>query len=332
MGKHKKKAAARERRLAGVDIGGTKVYVLITDGGGKILGKARAKTAGADGFAGVMQQVAALVRKACKKAGVKLSALDAVGVGAPAPILPDGTAVRAPNLGWKDEPLGESLEKLLGRPVHGINDCNAGTLAEHTYGAARGARTVVGLFMGTGLGGGVVLGDRLVTGENHQAAELGHMIVQRGGRPCGCGNLGCLESYASKAGMSRALAHEVTCRGRTTVLTELCGADLKRLRSGALRKAYAAGDALCQEVLHEAVDYLGVGVGNFITMLGPDIVVLGGGVMEAMGETLLPRVREAARQVTFPPSSFADTRIELAALGDDSVAMGAVAWAAHNLS
>ena len=317
--------------VVGVDIGGTKIHVVLSDSTGVVRARARSKTRRDGEFAGIMEQVLRLVKKVAGKGGRGLSDLAAVGVGAPAPILPDGTAVRAPNLGWVNEPLGASLEELLGRPVFGINDCNAGTLAEHTFGAARGASSVVGLFMGTGLGGGIVLNDRLISGDNHQAAELGHMMIRPGGRPCGCGNRGCLEAYASKAGMSRALLHATVCDGQQTALTELCDGDLRRLSSGALRKAYRAGDPLCRQVLREAVEYLGYGVGSFITMLGPAVVVLGGGVMAALGEELLPRVAEAAGQVVFPTGALAHTRICLAELEDDAVALGAVAWAVRSL-
>ena len=189
------------------------------------------------------------------------------------------------------------------------------------------------LFMGTGLGGGVVLDGRLITGANHQAAELGHAIIVKDGRRCGCGNRGCVEAYASKTGMGRRITHEVLCEGRQTLLTELCGGHhYGNIRSGLLRKAYEAGDELTLETLHEAADYLGQGIGSLITLLGPDMVVLGGGVLEALGQALLPRVKAAARSVTFPASSFSDTRIRLAALGDDAVALGAVAWAIQQAS
>ena len=322
----------KDLRMAGVDIGGTKLYAIIADGRGKVHGRARKKVGGDHGFDSVVQRVDKLVRKACREAGLELAQLAAVGVGAPSPILPDGTAVRAPNLGWQSVPLTPALSQALGRPVFAENDCNAGTLGEYTFGAGRGARTLVGLFMGTGLGGGVVLDGRVVTGDNHQAAELGHMIVVVGGRRCGCGHRGCLEAYASKTGMGRRITHEVLCEGRQTLLTELCDGDYRRLRGGILARAYAADDAVTVETLHEAADYLGHGVGNLITMLGPDRVLLGGGVMEALGEQLLPRVCAAAASVTHPPSSFADTRIGLASLGDDAVALGAVALAMRELS
>ena len=319
----KKKNAVR---YAGVDIGGTKLYAVITGARGKILGTARCKTGG-KGFKKVMARINGLVQDACSEAGVVPGKLRAVGVGAPSPVLPDGTAVRAPNLGWEMVPLVSTLERNLKLPVFATNDCNAGTLGEHVFGAGQQASTLVGLFMGTGLGGGVIINGQILDGVNHQAAELGHMIVVKGGRLCGCGNRGCLEAYASKTGMGRRLTHEVLCEGRQTLLTELCGGQYANIRSGILRRAYEAEDELAMETLHEAAEYLGQGIGSLITLLGPDVVVLGGGVLEALGKALLPRVVEAARSVTFPASSFNHTRIRLAALGDDAVALGAVAWA-----
>ena len=319
-------AKTKNRLYAGVDIGGTKLYAVIADHQGNLLGKARCKTGGR-GFKKVISRVRGLVQAACGDAGTAVGKLTAVGVGAPSPVLPNGTAVRAPNLGWQNVPLTATLKRSLRRPVFAANDCNAGTLGEYVFGAGKKARSLVGLFMGTGLGGGIILDGKVLDGVNHQAAELGHMIVVKGGRLCGCGNRGCLEAYASKTGMGRRLTHEVLCEGRQTLLTELCGGQYANIRSGILRRAYEAEDELAMETLHEAAEYLGQGIGSLITLLGPDVVVLGGGVLEALGKALLPRVVEAARSVTFPASSFNHTRIRLAALGDDAVALGAVAWA-----
>lgn len=310
----------------GVDIGGTKLYAVVMRRG-KVRGRARRKTRGESGFEAVLHRVRRTVKEACKEAGVELTDVAAVGVGAPSPLLPDGTLVHAPNLGWREVPLGRSLTELLGRPVYTINDCNAGTLAELEFGAARGARAAVGLFMGTGLGGGIVVDGRIVEGHNHLAAELGHMKVAAGGRPCGCGGRGCLEAYASKSGLGYRLNLEIACERRSSMLDELCGGDFRNVRSGLLARAYRAGDPVAVEALNEAADYLGLGVANCLTILGPEVVVLGGGVMEALGEELLPRVRRAARENTFPPACYADARIAVAELGDDSVALGALAWA-----
>lgn len=320
------------RLFGGVDIGGTKLLAVVADGQGKILAREKKKVRPDKGFKDVCVRSADALREACRAAGVETDALAAVGIGAPSPILPDGTAIAAPNLGWKNEPLVKTFAHALGRPVFAENDCNAGTYGEYIFGAGRGARTLAGFFMGTGLGGGLVLHGELLTGENHQAVELGHIIVVEGGRRCGCGHLGCLEAYASKAGMARKLAYEIVHQGRPSVLSALApDGNFRALRSSALAEAWAAGDEVAVETLREAAHFLGVGVANLVTMLGPDVVVVGGGVYEALGKALLPITREAARMRTWPTSSFKDTRIVLATLGDDAVALGAVAYARDRL-
>ncbi|MDF1563770.1 MAG: ROK family protein [Deltaproteobacteria bacterium] len=314
-------------RLAGIDIGGTKLYALVTDAEGKILGRAKKKTRPKKGYAAVLERVEACFAEALEAAGVAREAITAVGVGAPSAITPAGVAVDAPNLGWKDAPLARDLEALLGRPVRLDNDCNCGALGELSFGAGRGHASLVGLFVGTGLGGGIVHEGKVLRGHTGLAAELGHLVIRHGGRTCGCGREGCLEAYASKTAMGRRLRRAVEKEGRPTLLTELGVEDLGSLRSGLLARAYREGDALTREVVDEAADYLGAGVASVITALGPEIVVLGGGVMEALGEELLPLVRASARRSTFPDAAFAATPIELGTLGDDAVALGAVALA-----
>lgn len=317
--------------VAGVDIGGTKLYAVIADESGAILGSARKKTRAQLGFEGVMGRVFEVVSQACDDAGVPVEALQGIGVGAPSPMLPDGTAVNAPNLGWRNAPVGQLIEQEFARPVITANDCDAGTFGELVYGAGAGADTLVGLFMGTGLGGGLVIKGQPICGENNMAAEIGHMVVVADGARCGCGGRGCLEAYASKKGIGRYIACQVACEGRETVLTELCDGDYSSLRSGALSRAYADCDELAVEALQMAARFLGIGVANLVTLLGPNVVVLGGGVMEALGELLLPHVKEAAKASAFPPGTLKHTKICLAALGDDAVALGAVAWARQRL-
>ncbi len=308
----------------GVDIGGTKIRALVTSESGEIRAVAKRKTKAENGFPAVIERAVDTLANACKDAGTASDALTSVGFGIPSAVLPNGRAADAPNLGWKDVPLLSTIRRHLSVPVFADNDVNAGTFGEYMLGAGREAKTLVGYFVGTGLGGGIVMDGRLVRGQWGLAGELGHVVVQAGGRRCGCGRNGCLEAYASKSGMGRRLGWEVQMQGRTTVLTELCGGDYGSLRSSQLAEAYTGGDALAVELLHELADMLGVGVAGMITALGADTVVLGGGVMEALGEPLLPRVRNAARDATFPGTAYEKCRIVLAKLEDDAVALGAM--------
>jgi glucokinase len=316
-----------KRRYAGVDIGGTKLHCVIGDDEGRVIARARKKTKPGLGFEGVIARVCELVRDTSSEADVPLGKLAGLGCGAPSPILPDGTAVNAPNLGWKNVPIAAALKKELGLSVRVANDCDAGTYGEFAHGVARGKKSVVGLFMGTGLGGGLVIDGKVQSGGNGIAAEVGHMVVMVDGRRCGCGHRGCLEAYASKTGMARYLACQVHCEGRKTLLTELCEGDYSRLRSSVLQKAYEQNDEVAVEILNGAARYLGIGAGNLITLLAPDMVFLGGGVMEAMGETLLPLVQAGAKEVVFPAASFEHSKIVLGTLEDDAVALGALALA-----
>lgn len=312
----------------GVDIGGTKISALVVDGKNRILGRARKKSRPDRGSDAVLKRAVEVALEACEQAAVGLGDIDVVGVGAPSPVLPDGTAVLAPNMGWVDFPLTKKLGNLLDRPVFAENDCNVGTYGEFAVGGRDKAATLVGLFMGTGLGGGLVKGGRLITGDNHMAAEVGHMTIQVGGRLCGCGKRGCAEAYSSKKGMGYAFRQGILLEKRDSVLREiLADGNYDNVKSSVLKKAWDEKDALVREILTEAAEYLGVTVGNLVTLLGPEVVVLGGGVFAALGEELLPIVKEHAKRHAFPQRSIKDTKIELATLGDDAVALGAVAYA-----
>jgi glucokinase len=321
-----------EQLFAGVDIGGTKISVLITDGGGRAVGRAKKKSKPEKGFRGVMDRAAQTVAEACDAAGVDVGSIKAAGVGAPSPILPNGTAINATNMGWKNVPLAEALRERLKMPVFAENDCNAGTFGEYALGKRQRKGTLIGLFMGTGLGGGLVMNGKLVTGDNSMAAEIGHMTVNVDGRPCGCGKRGCLEAYASKTGMAYAFKEAILLEKRESILPKLMeDAGYDNVRSSLLKRAWDEGDAVVREALAQAARYLGVAAGNLITLLGPETIVFGGGVFDALGKELLPLVKASTKEHAFPPQSLADTSLELAQLGDDAVALGAMAYARSRL-
>jgi Transcriptional regulator/sugar kinase len=319
-----------DRLFGGIDVGGTKILAMVVDGFGNVISTAKKKTRGEAGFNTVCERAVAALREAVEVENLELDDLEAVGMGVPMPVLPDGTTPGASNLpGWKNAPLIKTMEGLTLRPCIGLNDCNAGTYGEYIFGVGKNARTLVGLFVGTGLGGGIVFHDQLIVGENRMASELGHIVVQEGGRKCGCGHKGCLEAYASKTGMARRIAWEIYIEGRTSVLAQ-SSEDISgyaTIKSSVLQDAYRRGDAVAVEALNELAHYLGVGVAAYITIFGPDMVVLGGGVFEALGKELLPKVKESARNRVFPETSFKDSRIILSQLGDNAVGLGAAAYA-----
>ncbi len=325
----KKNVSDAPRLFGGIDIGGTKILALVVDENGNVLSTAKKKTKGEGGFKQVCERAAEALREAAEIEGLGFDNLSAVGIGVPMPVLVDGTTPTASNLpGWKNAPLIKTMETLTNRPCFGENDCNLGTYGEYVWGAGKGAKTLVAFFVGTGLGGGVVFHDQLLVGENHMAAELGHIVVQEGGRICGCGNRGCLESYASKTGMARRIAWEVLMEGRPSVLTQAApDGKFATIKSSILQEAYRKGDAVTVEALDELAEYLGIGLSTYINIFGPDLILIGGGVFEALGKELLPKVKEAARLRTFPRVSYKDTKISLSVLGDNAVGLGAVAYA-----
>lgn len=311
----------------GIDIGGTKISALVTDGAGKILGRAKKKSRPERGPESVLMRAAETAKEACAQAMESWEAVCVVGVGAPSPILADGTAIAAPNMGWHNLPLTKWLTALLEKPVFAENDANAGTYGEFAVGGHSKANTLIGIFVGTGLGGGIIKDGQLITGENNMAAEIGHMTIAVDGRPCGCGKRGCAEAYASKRGMGYAFKQAIFLDKRPSMLTEIGIEDgYENVKSSILKRGWNEKDDVVRETLVSAGRYLGVTIGNLITLLGPNVIVLGGGVIDALGEELLPVIREHAVLHSFPPRSAEDTRLELATLGDDAVALGAMAY------
>ena len=241
------------RLFGGIDIGGTKILAMVVDENGNVISSAKKKTKGEGGFKPVVERAVTALKEAVEMEGLTFDHLSAVGVAVPMPVLPDGTTPNASNLpGWKGAPIVKTVESMTYRPCFAENDCNAGTYGEYVWGAGKNAKTLIGFFVGTGLGGGIVFHDQLIVGENHLAAELGHIIVQEGGRICGCGHRGCLESYASKTGMARRIAWEVTIEGRKSMLSQsVPDGKYATIKSSALQEAYRKGDPVAVETLDE---------------------------------------------------------------------------------
>jgi glucokinase len=311
---------ARRVRV-GLDLGGTKIQGVATGRGARVLGAARRNTPVHGGPEAVVADLAATVRDALVAAGLDASELRGVGVGAPGSIDPaTGTVFEAVNIDGWDEPfaLGPELSRELGVPVLLGNDVNVAVEAERRYGAGRGQRSFLGVFWGTGVGGGLVVDGRLLLGRG-SAGEIGHVCAKPGGRKCNCGLRGCVEAYAGRGALEERARREA--RKRRTALFELQrkrGRD--RLTSGVWLRALDAGDEVAHELLEEAVEALGVGIGSAVTLLDVDAVVIGGGLGERLGPVWLRRIEKAARRHTFfrtPPV------YKLAELGDMGGAIGA---------
>lgn len=308
----------------GIDLGGTKIYAVVFDGD-RVLAEAKAKTPTQGGPLAVVDAMAAVVRDLGP-----VDDLTGVGVGAPGVIDPvEGTVQQAPNLpGWMEpfDVAGALSAALDGVPVVVDNDVNVGTLAEHRMGAGKGADNLLGVFVGTGIGAGVVLDGELRRGPTGAAGEIGHMIVRRGGRLCSCGGRGHLEAYAGRAAMERR-ARDLERKGRDTVLVDLTPG--RRMTSGVFVKALASGDGVATELIDDAVGALGVAIASATSLLDIALVVVGGGLADRLGPTFVQRVDQACRADVFPRNP--DLRIIPAALGDRGGSMGAALMAADRI-
>ncbi len=321
-----------DANVIGVDMGGTKILSAVVNASGNILATAKIPTQAKDDTSIVIDRISDCIKEAFKKSEVSEGTIRAIGIGAPGPLDPEtGVIIFAPNLGWKDVPLKTELEERIGIPTFVDNDVNVGTLGEHTYGAGRGVDNVVGIFVGTGIGGGIILNGELFHGASKTAGEIGHIIVQEGGPKCGCGNRGCLEALASRTAMTKQLRNGILKKGKKSVITKLTDGDLQQIRSGTLAKALRSKDKLTQNVFRKATKYLGVGIGSIVNFLNPDMIVLGGGVVEALDKDFIKDIRKAAKKYALP-DTLKGVQIVRAQLGDDAGVLGAAALARQRLN
>jgi glucokinase len=321
-------ASARTTDIyVGFDLGGTKMIAGIFDSRLRRIRFARKKTRSGVGEKSGVDRMIQLIREALDAADIRPSRVRGIGVGCPGPLdLRRGVILEAPNLGWRNVPLRKRLQQAFRCPVVIANDVDAGTYGEYRLGAARKARTVVGIFPGTGVGGAAIYQGRLIRGKTGSCMEIGHLTVEPGGRLCGCGRRGCLETVASRLAVSAEAAAAVF-RGEAPHLARMAGTDLAKIRSGALRDAVKAGDVVVERILRRAAARLGMAVGQLVNLFAPDVVVLGGGMIEALGGLMLPECRRAAEAQAM--DAYRGTfRIVAARLGDDAVIAGAAALAA----
>jgi len=309
-----------------VDVGGTKIQASLVEETGKIVGQERASTP-RDG--GPEQAVAAIERTIeglLKSKSVTPGELVAMGLAIPGVVDPDeGRIVFTANMCLTGVEIGSHLEAHFRVPVVLGNDCNLGALGETWLGSARRAESAVAILVGTGIGGGFVRNGKLWRGARESAGEIGHTIVQIDGPLCGCGNRGCLEALASRTAIENRLRAAVA-DGQKTILTELLQGDLRVIRSRTLRQALEAEDALVTEIVRRAAETLGYACINVRHLIDPEVIVLGGGVIEACSDFILPIVENIVGSDGLPGARDGG-RVLLSALGDDAVVLGAVALA-----
>ncbi|RMF91872.1 MAG: ROK family protein [Nitrospinota bacterium] len=307
----------------GIDVGGTKVKTALVDAKGQILVSHRHPTDAHQGPDGVIADLAQCVRHCLGKTARNASAL---GVGVAGQVDAASGVVRfAPNLHWRNVPLQSRLENLLGLPVVVINDVRAATWGEWSHGAGQGEEEVVCLFVGTGIGGGVISGGRLLEGYSGTAGEFGHMTIVVDGRPCHCRNLGCLEAYAGGWAIAERAQEAVQadpCAGQT--LIAMAGG-IEQITATTVGAAYRQGDPFARRLVEDTGHYLAAGLIGIVNSFNPHLLILGGGVIEGLPE-LIDRV-EAEIRTRALHAAIEHVRIVKSSLGNNAGVLGAAALA-----
>jgi glucokinase len=322
MGRNNKN---KNKFYAGVDLGGTSFLAVVTNGDGKVLGSKEESTPASKGDARpVIAQVADAVRKAAKKGGVRLRDLRALGVGAAGAVdLDRGVVQYAPNLGWKDVPLADELARELGVDTYLDNDVHVAIRGEHELGAAKGARDAIGIWVGTGIGGGLIVRGRLHTGRRGSAGEVGHTVVVVDGPQCACGKKGCAEALASRTAMERQVRAAAESGRRSAALRIMEETGKPRMTSSVIAKALAEKDPVMTEVFGSAQRALAILASNLVNVLDPEVVVIGGGIAERMGEDFVAPIRAQAYELFLQQKEREKVRIVPSKLGERSGAIGA---------
>ena len=312
-----------------LDIGGTKILGVIFNEQREIIYRLKKKTKSAgDDQQNVEEVIISVVAEMLKESGIKKSAINAIAAGAPGVIDQEsGVVLFSPNLPWRNYDIKTPIEKKFGAPFFIGNDVNVGVLGEFRYGAAQGCTNVAGFFVGTGMGGGLILNGSLYTGTGFKAAEYGHMVLDPEGPLCACGQRGCLEAFASKKGMTKYMQEQIG-RGRDSFMADKFENGV--FKSKYLRKAYKQNDAVALEAIDRACHYLAVASGNMINTISPDKIVYGGGVIEAMGDVWLEKILKEVDRYCMP-SIRSTVELKKAALGDDSILYGALSIIEDNM-
>lgn len=309
----------------GFDLGGTKMLATILDEDLQPLGRKRRKTRGHEGAEAGLDRIVETIHKAFNDAEADPSRLKGIGIGCPGLLdLDKGIINEAPNLNWEDALVCSYLKKKFDVPVVLLNDVDAGLYGEYHFGAAKGARSVLGIFPGTGIGGAFIYEGRILHGSGRSCMEIGHMQVMPDGPLCGCGRRGCLEAVASRLAIAAAIA-QAAFRGQAPYVRDKVGTDLSDIRSGMIADAVEK-EAVVKEIVQFAARQIGVAAGSLIHLLSPDRIVLGGGLAEALPDLFKKEVKHGMDDWVLP--SFKNTyTVEVAELGDDATVLGAAAFA-----
>lgn len=291
--------ANSSQHVGAVDLGGTKIYSAILDAHDRIAGEDLRSTNAEEGVDAVLARIAASLEAAAAAAGTGLHSLTGIGIAAPGPVEPgSGHLIDPPNLpGWADVALGPLLSERLRLPVAVENDANAAALGEYAAGSGMNARAMIYVTVSTGVGGGIVFDGKLYSGAQGAAGEIGHVVIEPDGPRCGCGRRGCLEALASGTAIAREGKAAIEA-GRAPLLRGLVQQAGMEVDAELVARAASEGDLDAAGIIRQAGLALGIGLGNLVNVLNPDLIVVGGGVAQ-IGPPLLGPAEESMRQTIF---------------------------------
>ncbi|HVN67027.1 MAG TPA: ROK family protein, partial [Candidatus Sulfotelmatobacter sp.] len=318
----------KQKYVIGIDIGGTKIMAVLFDSRFQILARSRTKTKANEGEKHFHKILRDEVLQILKEAKVDRDDVVGIGLGCPGIIDEKRGVVRSsPNIRFlKNYPLTQRITRSTRLPALAANDVNAGLFGEQQFGAAKRCANVIGVFIGTGIGGAIIADGRMVSGAFGAAGEFGHIQATSVGPLCGCGKRGCLEAVASRLAIATEAAG-LTARQMAPALFRKAGTDVKDIRSGTIAKAIRSGDRALEGLVREKGRIIGSTLGALVSALNPEKIVLGGGLAEALARYLIPEVDQAMRQTAMPALS-KSVKVVAAKLGDYATAMGAakMAW------
>jgi len=310
----------------GFDLGGTKMLCGVYNDAFELKSRVKKKTkAHGDAEAGI-ERIEKTITTAMEEAGISPKDIGGICIGVPGMVnLIDGLIIDAPNLGWQNVEIIKRLKKKFSVPIYLLNDVDSGIYGEYKFGAGKKSSRLLGVFPGTGVGGGFIYDDTIFTGKTMAAFEIGHIPVVSDGPTCGCGGKGCLEAVSSKLAIA-AEAVRAAYRGDAPNLYKRVGTDVASVSSSVLAEAIEKGDSVVEEIVRQAARNVGKGIGMLVNILLPDTVVLGGGLVEAMPKIYLSEITSEAKRQCL--ASFSDAfTVKTAKCGDDAAIIGAAAWA-----
>ncbi|MBQ1349401.1 MAG: ROK family protein [Ruminococcus sp.] len=309
----------------GIDLGGTNIVAGLCDENYKIVAKASCKTNVPRPESDICDSMAEVAKKACEKAGVSMDEVESIGIGVPGAVNPKtGVIEYSANLHFHNWEVSKMMNERLGKKVLIENDANAAALGEYLAGSAKGAKNAVAITLGTGVGGGIIINGKIYSGSNFAGAELGHMVIVKDGKECGCGRKGCWEAYSSATGLINLTKEKILSEklDYSFMLNKICGGDINKVNGKTAFDAAEQGDPDAKEVLDTYFGYLATGLVNIINIFQPDVLCIGGGISN-QGENLLRPLRKIIEEERYTKHNDKQTQLCTCTLGNDAGIIGA---------